>query len=130
MKKTFKKKLMIAGLFLTSATILTGCSGNDTQFVLKGVKNVQEMIFFKYKNKVEVYCYSGICSFSVSASKPTDVNIEMYYDKMKPFKKLEGINVTGDSKASIKRESASTFLLKLPEKNTPVHIQAIDYYRQ
>jgi hypothetical protein len=130
MKQALKKKWMIGGLLLVSASLLTGCSGNDTQFTLKGVKNVQEMIFFKYKNKVEVYCPTGICTFSISANKATDVNVEMYTDKMKPFKKLEGINLTSDTNATVKRESTATFSLKLPEKDTAVKIQAIDYYRQ
>lgn len=125
-----KKRILGTAAVLSVALLLSGCSGNDTKFDFKGVKNVQEMIYFKYKNKVEVYCPTGICQFSISANKSTKLNVEMYYDKMKPFKKLEGINLEGDAKATIKRESDSTFALNLPDQNAPVKIQVIDYYRQ
>ncbi|MCE7730393.1 spore gernimation protein [Vibrio campbellii] len=102
--------------------LLFGCA--NTEVSLQPTKNVAE-----YKQlsptQYHVYCPTGICRFQVSASQKTAVTIEMFYDKNKPFKKIEGLTYDNQNQYP----TSNAFTLPLQQDSEWISVQVIDYYR-
>ncbi|OPH51014.1 spore gernimation protein [Vibrio campbellii] len=102
--------------------LLLGCANAEVS--LQAEKNVAE-----YKQlsptRYQVYCPTGICRFQVSASQKTAVTIEMFYDKNKPFKKIEGLTYDNQNQYP----TSNAFTLPVESGNERISVQVIDYYR-
>ncbi|WP_440889867.1 spore gernimation protein [Vibrio sp. WZ-1] len=103
-------------------SLLFGCASSEV--LLQAEKNVSD-----YKQlsptRYQVYCPTGICRFQVSVNQKTTVTIEMFYDKNKPFKKIEGLTFDNQNQYP----TSNSFTLPTEQDNEWISVQVIDYYR-
>lgn len=122
---TVKKILGLTAIIVSS--LLTGC-GQDAKISVTPDKGV-EQIERASATGMDVYCPSGICKFSVETTAPTELTVTMNYQKDKPFKKIEGVNVIGEIGGSVHVLNQHQFTLNLEKTDQKAQIQVVDYYR-
>ncbi|WP_187695555.1 MULTISPECIES: spore gernimation protein [Photobacterium] len=120
------KKIQLGLVAVTTALLLTGCG--EAKITGTPLKNVDSIAVTSAED-IDVFCPTGICTFELTASKPTTATITMHYDYTKLFTKIEGVDVIGEGGKNAKVIDDDQFKVDISDANKPVKIQVIDYYR-